>query len=244
VLGADKVTVYDYDDDGDEYPNEAPTPFLYQLIEKGYTRDVSGNTVPYTYTTRYTYNENGQIETIDGPRTDINDVTIYTYDTAGNLSSGTDALEHTTTYTDYDANGNVGRIVDPNGSITIYTYDGRNRKVQMTQVGAGPQGENLVTQYVYNSSGNLDYVINPMGGKADYTYDPADRLTSIIMRDSGGSPIETITFTYDTEGNKTGEYIRRGGEDGEVTKYTLYEYDEYSRLWKTIHPDGTQTMKR
>ena len=37
----------------------------------------------------YTYNSLGLVETADGPRTDVNDVTTYTYDAQGRLTQWT-----------------------------------------------------------------------------------------------------------------------------------------------------------
>ncbi|MEM7355519.1 MAG: DUF6531 domain-containing protein, partial [Acidobacteriota bacterium] len=42
-------------------------------------------------TTAYTYNAEGQVLTIDGPRTDVADVTTFTYDADGNVATVTDA---------------------------------------------------------------------------------------------------------------------------------------------------------
>jgi YD repeat-containing protein len=44
----------------------------------------------------YTYNSLGLVETADGPRTDVNDVTTYTYDPQGRLTQVTNALGHIT----------------------------------------------------------------------------------------------------------------------------------------------------
>ena len=49
--------------------------------------------------TAYTYDANGRIKTIDGPRTDVSDVTTYTYDPiTGHLTAITQPLIGTTTY--------------------------------------------------------------------------------------------------------------------------------------------------
>ncbi|MBI1866003.1 MAG: RHS repeat protein [Nitrospirae bacterium] len=48
-----------------------------------------GGGAPYAYVTTYTYTTNGQIASIDGPRTDALDVTGFSYDAQGNLLSVT-----------------------------------------------------------------------------------------------------------------------------------------------------------
>src|SRR5207237_9199741 len=76
---------------------------------------------PRTWT--YTYNSNGSVLTVNGPRTDVSDVTTYTYylnDDAdlgkrGNIATITNALGHLTSITAYNAHGQPLTIVDPNG---------------------------------------------------------------------------------------------------------------------------------
>jgi YD repeat-containing protein len=70
---------------------------------------LADRTVSYTYTT------NGQVETIDGPRVDVNDITTYGYDAQGNRNSITNALNQTTQITAHDASGRPLTIVSPNG---------------------------------------------------------------------------------------------------------------------------------
>ncbi len=55
--------------------------------------------------TSYTYNTLGLVETADGPRIDVNDVTTYEYDAQGNRTLVRDALGHETQITAYDAAG-------------------------------------------------------------------------------------------------------------------------------------------
>jgi YD repeat-containing protein len=85
----------------------------------------------------YTYNSTGQLLTADGPRTDVEGVTTYTYyaddhpnrGKRGNLTTITNALGHTTRITQYDAHGNPRKMVDPNGLVTLLTYDTRQRLI-------------------------------------------------------------------------------------------------------------------
>ena len=69
VLGAgSKVTIWDYDNDGNDIPNENPTRLLCRKIDRGFTTDPSGSVIPYEYITTYTYNGKGQVIAIDGPQ--------------------------------------------------------------------------------------------------------------------------------------------------------------------------------
>ncbi|MDN9015562.1 RHS repeat domain-containing protein, partial [Staphylococcus aureus] len=54
-------------------------------------------------------------------------ISRYMYDTAGNLIEFKNALGQTTTYSNYDALGNVGKITSANGQDIQYSYDSRGR---------------------------------------------------------------------------------------------------------------------
>ena len=67
---------------------------------------LSGDGTPYTYVTAYTYYPNGKLWTIDGPRSDVQDVTTIAYTSQGDIQSITRPLIGTTNYSNHDALGN------------------------------------------------------------------------------------------------------------------------------------------
>jgi YD repeat-containing protein len=67
-------------------------------------------------TTSYTYNHQGLIATIDGPRTDVSDVTTYEYDAKGNRTRITNALGHVTQIPDHDPSGRPLTLIAPMAS--------------------------------------------------------------------------------------------------------------------------------
>lgn len=256
-----KTTIYDYDDpsrsgDNPNVPNEAPTPYLYKVIEKGFTYNPSTlDLSPFTYITSYNYNAAHQLILMDGPRTDANDVTIYEYylnETAqgsnrGRLKSTTDGLGHQTVYSDYDAYGNISKITDPNGLVTTFSYNARNKLSQMTVILSGSEGS-LVTHYYYDKVGNLDYIILPKGNVIGYGYDAADRITSITRRvgpGAGSTAIDSISYKYDHEGNRLGEYYWVGEPKNPddpsniPSKKTEFKYDQYNKLAQILNPGGS-----
>src|ERR1700754_3896847 len=99
-----------------------------------------------------TYNTAGFIETADGPRTDVSDVTRYTYDAQGRLATVTDALSHVTTYDTYDLYGNPGRSVDPNGVVTTMTYTPEGWLATTTRDATGTPATTTMT---YDAVGNV-----------------------------------------------------------------------------------------
>ncbi|MBU2326954.1 MAG: hypothetical protein KJ755_06275, partial [Alphaproteobacteria bacterium] len=60
----------------------------------------------------YTYNSLGLIETADGPRSDVSDVTTYTYDAQGHLTQVANALGHVTQLSNFDTYGNPQSLID------------------------------------------------------------------------------------------------------------------------------------
>jgi RHS repeat-associated protein len=245
---ADPATVYDYDDpdapgDDPNVANEAPSPLLHRDIRLGWRRTYTTDQLVATkYITSYQYNDYGQVTQIDGPRGDVADVTGFTYDpVTGDLLTKTEPLAGTTTYSNYDDNGNVGSVTDVNGNVTHYTYDQRNRIATVTQAGAGPSGQNLVTSYFYEQiTGRLDYLRLPKGNYVDYAYDEAGRIERIVKTATQPQPGatsqgETIRYEYDTEGNRLRE--EHIDPQGAVVKFTDFRYDAYNRLEKEFNPE-------
>jgi YD repeat-containing protein len=166
------------------------------------------------------YNEFGQVLTAKGPRTDVADVTTYTYDGMGNLATVTNALGHVTTLSNYDANGRVGRITDPNDMTTDLTYSPRGWLTSRVVTGNG-NGE--TTTYDYDGVGQLKKVTLPDGSWMGYDYDNAHRLTDTY--DSIGN---RITHTLDAMGNRIKEEVK--DPNGALARQTTRIYDALNRL--------------
>jgi RHS repeat-associated protein len=204
--------------------------------ESGYVF-INGTPTSKTYTTQYQYNALGQLTQIDGPRTDVSDITTLEYypntpdqgNNRGQLKAIVNALNQRTEFSNYDANGNAGTITDPNGVITQRTYDERNRIKTITNQTTGAQ-----TQYFYDARGNLSYIILPVGNRIDFTYNLANKLTEI--KDSLDNKIQ---YQYDVEGNRTREETK--DPQGTLKKYIDFTYDAYNNLKKIINPDTTYT---
>jgi YD repeat-containing protein len=176
---------------------------------KGFNAEPVGAAVVVSYT----YNDFNQMLTATDPR---GGVTTYSYDTAGNLTSVTNAEGHVTSLSDYDANGRVGRIVDPNGLVTHLTYSPRG---WLTSKKAGEE----MTRYDYDGVGQLTKVTLADGSHVTYTYDDAHRLTAIV--DSLGNG---IVYTLDPMGNRVSEQVR--DPEGALTRQTTRVYDALNRL--------------
>jgi len=180
----------------------------------------------------YTYDGNGQVLTADGPRTDVADITTYTYystdDTTvptpkyrhGDLWKITNALSQTTQITSYDGNGRPLTLIDPNTVTTTLAYWPRGWLKSKT-VGS------KTTSYDYDNVGQLKYVTLADGSYIDYTYDAAHRLTDITDR-----LLNRIHYTLDAIGNRTLEEVFDANSVLSTKKGR--DFDALNRLWHDI----------
>jgi YD repeat-containing protein len=186
----------------------------------------TANGTPRTWT--YTYNGNGNVLTANGPRTEVSDVTTYTYyanddaDLAkrGNVATIANAHGHTTSITSYNAHGQPLTIVDPNSLTTTLTYDERQRLKTRTVGGE-------LTTYDYDFAGQLKKVTLPDGSFLSYTYDDAHRLTGI--EDNVGN---RITYTLDAMGNRKLEQVHDPANA--LAQKRSREYSNLNRLFQEL----------
>lgn len=224
-----------------------PTYRLPTQIDSGdrrtsFTYDAAGNLVTKTIldlatnasrTWTYTYDGVGRVLTVDGPRTDVNDVTTYTYydcDTGfqcGQVETVRNALGHVTRYNAYNAHGLPVTIADPNGVVTSLSYDSRQRLVSRTVGGES-------TTFEYWPDGKLKKVTSPDGTYLEYMYDDARRLTSI--RDSEGN---RIAYTLDSTGNRTAEEVF--DPSNALSRARTRIFDALNRLQQEISTAGGPT---
>lgn len=161
----------------------------------------------------YTYNNVGQTLTATDP---LNNSTGYEYDSQGNLVKVTNAAGQATCLSNYDANGRVGRITDPNGLITDLTYSPRGWLASKTVGGE-------TTSYDYDGVGQMTKVTNPDGSYIRYSYDDAHRLTDIT--DSLGN---SIHYTLDLRGNRINEEVK--DTSGVLARQTTRVYNALNWL--------------
>lgn len=139
--------------------------------------------------TTYSYNEAGLLAAINGPRTDVNDITTFTYDENFELLTITDGQGNSTSITSRTTAGYPASIIDANGTTTVLEYDVRNRLVKQTV-------ESDVISFSYDDIGQLTAITYPSGVKVNYAY-TGSRLLSRIYDDQGNA----ILYTYDLMGN-------------------------------------------
>lgn len=202
-------------------------------------------------TTSYEYDAWGRsVRTIDS--TGYNSG-IVTYDLNGNVLTSTDANGNITTNT-YDALNRVltSNTVNPDNSSKnvskSYTYDSMGRVTRKVS-------NSVTTSYEYDSLGRIykewgpsfkgyfyegisNYVEEQLVGEAhmllysmtSYEYD--DEMRVIKVNESGN---ETVSYTYDANGNKKSEMLA----NGVVSNYT---YNDANKITNLVTKSGDLTI--
>jgi RHS repeat-associated protein len=217
TTSATRTTTYQYLSPTLDLPTLIESPSVYGTNKKRVTISYSGNLPTVITRSGYTpiggvvsrtvslgYNATGQVTSINGPRTDVNDVTTLTYydctagGACGQLQRITNALGQTTTFDNYDAAGRLTEMTDPNGLKTTYSYDARGRVTSVTQTPVG--GVSRTTNYTYDAAGNVLTASLPTGLALTYTYSAALKLTRVA--DNLGHRVD---YGYDLKGNRITE---------------------------------------
>lgn len=182
---------------------------------------------------RYSYDSNGQLLEVDGPRSTVADLLTHRYDTSGNRISSTNALGHRTLFADHNQRGQPGRIVDANGVVTTLTYHPRGWLASATV--HSPDGDvaaDATTRYSYDGEGLLVSLEAPDGSVLNYQYDTARRL--IAVRNTLG---EELRYSLDTAGNRVVESSHTAS--GSLAREATRQFDELNRLLMLTIPNAT-----
>ncbi|HEX3584191.1 MAG TPA: DUF6531 domain-containing protein, partial [Thermoanaerobaculia bacterium] len=198
---------------------------------------------------------------IDGPRTDVTDVTMFAYypiDSTvpatwrGRLAAVQDALGHITTYSDYDVFGNAQTVIDPNGVTVTSTYDPLGRllttkypAMATCDTAADPTcNTDIIASRSYSPGGGPPATeTKPRGGVTSYTYDSRGRVAS-VTRTISSTVNERIEYDYDPNtGQKSAErYLDNSSGSFVVKKSIAYSYDAEGRLSQILYPDNAAAL--
>lgn len=193
---------------------------------------------PVSRATTFGHDSNGKIISIDGPRTNISDITTLQYYNCttgvecGQLKTITNALGHITNYNDYDNAARLKQSTDANDVITTYNYHPRGWLLSITQTPT--TGSARTTTYEYDAVGQLTKTTLADGSEQNYVYDAAHDLREIS--DNLGNKIE---YSYDAKGNRTSELIK--DPNGILERSTITAYDMRNFI-ESINTDGSITQ--
>jgi RHS repeat-associated protein len=109
----------------------------------------------------FDYNGNGDRTLINGPRTDVTDITTYEWDVARRPTLEVRA-DNSATKKAYDTEGYLGSVADGSVSGGVFTA-------------------NMTTSYLYDSAGNVTRTTSP-SGIVQTSYDGAGRLLCTAVR--------------------------------------------------------------
>ena len=157
-----------------------------------YTPPGAGTAV--TATTATTYNSAGQVTS----QTDaLGHKTTYTYDQLGDLAATT-APNNAVTHTTFDLAGEALSVTDGSGAVSQATYDFLGRKVTGTQQVRQPSAATYTTTYGYAPTGGwLSSVKTPAGVTSSKTFNAVGETASVI--DGAGN---TTRYGYDFAGRQ------------------------------------------
>ena len=214
------------------------THYLYETdgrLKKLTIEDTTTTTDPYSTNGNervwdYTYYATGHASEnllwkIDGPRTDVADITEFTYTAEGYVKTVTNAAGHVTTINEHADDGLPEKITDANDVVTRLTYDERRRL--QTQTIESSDG-NAVTSFKYYANDLLKEIKLPDDVKLTYEYDDAMRLDA-IENELG----ERVEFTLDEAGNR--KVVDVKDINGSIVRTHKQAFDALSRLRQNLN---------
>jgi YD repeat-containing protein len=125
---------------------------------------------------------------------------------------------------DYDANGNLLSLTDPEKNRTTYEYDRLNRLIEDKNA----TGDKIT--YGYDAVGNLVAITDRNKRDITFSYDALDRQTSENWLGKKGETVELIQYAYDKDS-------RLMGVKDSNSAYA-YTYDAASRM-TSVDNSGT-----
>ena len=191
-------------------PNNNATVFMYDDVNRlTKTKDALLNE------TSFSYDSNGNRTAVE----DANNVITYYEYCPKNLVTkqvvdyGVGNL-NLTTYYDVCAMKKITKMIDPEGKVTRYQYDGLYRRTKVIDDYDDAQTKlNIETSYFYDDVGNMTRVTDDNSISTDYFYDDLNRRTKVLFTDS-----TYRTFEY----NDVGSLTREVDQEGKV-KVSLYD---------------------
>ncbi|MBD8481359.1 RHS repeat-associated core domain-containing protein [Pseudomonas coleopterorum] len=201
-----------------------------------------------SHTWKYEYNLQRLISSMEGPRDDIVNKSVFDYDEYGNLKGFSNAMGHTTKFSQFDMFGNPQHIVGPNGETTSieYAFSGEiafiksnDLKVNGFYTLAGDleavdvNGRRLFT-LEWTHDRQLSDIKDDVGNKITYGYDAAGNFTTEVVQDASGSKRYVSEVTYDAFGDPS------TFSEGDDMPYR-FQHDGNHNLTEIVSPNGGTT---
>ncbi|MBS1721200.1 MAG: RHS repeat protein [Armatimonadetes bacterium] len=232
-----KVWTYTYDTRGNLLTAKDP---LNRTVTTTYNTDDRPVTItdPNGAVTTFSYGFHGVLTSATDPLGRV--VTTSTYDALGQVTSVTDALGRTSSFT-YNGFGNVVSSTNPAGQTTTATYDTMGRPLttsdalgRTTTVSYDAWGRPVSTAMPGGITSSLSLDLDgrtlsgtdPLGRVGTVSYDAGGRVVS-----STNAKGESSSLTYDSSGRVVASTNARGFS-------TTYTYTSRGQLATMTLPDG------
>ncbi len=225
--------------------------YVYDKLEKQTgLKEFDGNKLVKTFT--YNYDEKLAVKTntveTDGQTYEVDKITYNMIDGENKydeMSESVDIMGNTTKY-DRDANGNVTKTINPDGTFTLAKYNDKNMPIiqsdesgNITICEYDETGVNVLKSYQSLSAVSdalafvNDFSIDSVINEADYamtvyTYYPASETAEIagLIRTITDAEGHVTEYTYGTSGYAKGLPIKKEIKDGDtVVNSVEYEYN-------------------
>jgi RHS repeat-associated protein len=179
---------------------------------------------------------------LDGPRTDVPDVTTFWLNRLGAPDSILNALAHRSLLVRGDPVfvGAVTQLTNANGHTVASVYDGRGNLVSTTAINPLNDGQNAVTRYHWHGKWDaVDSIITAAGVVTTMAY--SSSTGNRIWQQVGSDPARRVTFRYGNALNLVSSTVQPS------TLPDSLEYDARGNLratrtprgfWTTLHKDA------
>ena len=195
-----------------------------------------GQAIPMDWKYLY-FNENGELNWIDGPRYNPEDYIFYDYDGAGRKiqeihwrsqgnpdGSGVSAVpgygQFATTFYQYDPLGDLTQMTDPLGNYTVQSFDAIGEMLK--QVSYASNGIAMATNlFAYEPGGLVSTATNALGG--------------------------TTTKVYNSKGQPESQSNPDGSTNGwryDLSGRVVQEFTTYGSFWQTTYDDVHQRVTK
>jgi YD repeat-containing protein len=266
----DYSSAYDSNCPAESTCNTQPAPLsthVHQIIESGWTSPgLTGRLDTFqSRVVQIFYDNQNRVTSISGPNVPSAQPTppnfvpaLTTYDyfpSTGYLAHENRSVGNgeilTTSFSNYDADGRVQQVTDPNGNVRKTTYDAQGRIVAQ-ELDSKDGTQRSAKQLDYDLAGDLIQEITPEGNFVRTDYDSALRPWRLAGLDAQGSGVWSRVTDYDLWGQvvTVRSFAGLGPDEGfGCTKAGTeqfceeFGYDPYERLTSvhTLEPNTNDT---
>mgnify|MGYP000262277838 CR=1 FL=1 len=216
------------------------TDFAYDPQGRGNLTSMTrrGATTSTDRITTFAYYPSGALCSIDGPRTDVNDVTRY-----GDDATTVAACASAPTYGGYDPTGQPTTIVDAAGKAKRFQYLPYGPAAVVTD------RQSRTTKTVYDNRNNPTRITDPAGRVTTAAFDALDQRTATVSArgnvDGADPDRYTTSYTYDRDGRllKTSSPGAVGTNAAERVETSTAYFDDGTKRSETNAAGGVTTYE-